>query len=115
MAVQLLLYFYYDCSVVIVLLLWLFSCYCTFTMTVQLLLYFYNDCSVVIVWFVLQESQGRRYLSVVDLDASAVLKDMKERPEASEPQLDVSLTAEQRHLRNRIGELLILFSCLCSL
>ncbi|XP_060600361.1 uncharacterized protein LOC132753839, partial [Ruditapes philippinarum] len=50
-----------------------------------------------------QESRGRNYLNVVDLDASAVLNDIRERPEQTEPQLDKSLSPDQQHIRNRMA------------
>ncbi|XP_053394280.1 ciliogenesis and planar polarity effector 1-like isoform X3 [Mercenaria mercenaria] len=51
-----------------------------------------------------QESRGRNYLNVVDLDASAVLNDLRERPEPTEPQLDKSLSPDQQHIRNRMAQ-----------
>ncbi|XP_052775731.1 ciliogenesis and planar polarity effector 1-like isoform X4 [Mya arenaria] len=51
-----------------------------------------------------QDSRGRNYLNVVDLDASAILHDLRERPEPGEPQLDVSMSPQQMRLRNRMAD-----------
>lgn len=50
-----------------------------------------------------QESGGRSYLNVVDVNASMVLNDLREKPEHDEPLLNVTLSAAQQQLRNRIA------------
>ena len=46
-------------------------------------------------------------MNVVDVDASAILRDLHEKPETDlEARLDVSLPATQAHLRTRMGKFL---------
>ena len=48
-------------------------------------------------------------MNVVDVDASAILRDLHEKPEADvDARLDVSLPATQAHLRTRMGNSIIL-------
>ncbi|KAL4235812.1 hypothetical protein ACF0H5_004202 [Mactra antiquata] len=49
-----------------------------------------------------QQKDGRTYLNVVDLDASAILNDLRERVEPD--QHDQSITPQQQYIRSRIGE-----------